>query len=298
MKVCGRELLVKGKLVRIGHLEGDKYESPADPEAALDALRRSTIRIDLFTFMQKLPRTSREYGYPMELDNLAALRVSTFDHWWTKQIGNKTRNMVRRAEKKGVVVREVAFNDDLVQGIWTIYNEVPTRQGKPFPHYGKDCDSVRKMSATFLDRSTFIGAFLEERLIGFIKLVSDEEHELASLMHIVSLYEHRDKAPTNALIAEAVRYCADRGIPYLAYSNFSYGKKERDGLSDFKEYNGFERIELPRYYVPLTVVGRIALKLHLHRGLTDCVPDSIQSKLRRIRSLFYAWRLQTKHKPA
>jgi hypothetical protein len=205
MNVCGRELHIRGTLIRIGHLDGDKYEPLADPPAALEAIRASRERVDLFTFMQKPPHTSPEHDYPMQWDNLAVLRVSTFDHWWTKQINNKTRNMVRRAEKNGVTVREVPFDDGLAHGIWIIYNEVPTRQGKPFPHYGKDFDSVRRMSATFLDQSRFFGAFLGERLIGFIKLVSDKQQRQASLMHIVSLYQHRDKAPNNALIASAVR---------------------------------------------------------------------------------------------
>src|SRR5262249_3788988 len=169
---------------------------------------------------------------------------------------------------------------------------------KPFPHYGKDFETVRRISATFPEQSTFIGAFLEGTLIGFAKLVSDRDRGQASLMHIVSLYKHRDKAPTNALIAQAVRSCAERGIPYLVYSNFAYGKKQRDTLSDFKEYNGFQRVDLPRYYVPLTLAGRAALRLHLHRRLADRIPESVQARLRQIRALWYSRGLQAKQKIA
>src|SRR5207244_9410255 len=114
-----------------------------------------------------------KYTYPMEWDNVAALPVSSFDHWWTRQINDKTRNMVRRAGKKGVTVREVPFDDALARGIWEIYNESPVRQGKPFPHFGKDIETVGTMSGTFPDQSVFIGAFLGGHLIGFAKLVSD-----------------------------------------------------------------------------------------------------------------------------
>jgi hypothetical protein len=298
MIVCGRELHIKGRLIRIGHLEGDKYETLANPEAAVEALRAAPIRIDLFTFLEKLPYTSPHFDYPVVWDNLAVLPVSTFDQWWTKQINNKTRNMVRRAEKNGVSVREVPFDDALVRGITEIYNEVPNRQGKPFPHYGKDAETVGRMSATFPEQSTFIGAFLAGNLIGFAKLVADRDRGQASLMHIVSLYQHRDKAPTNALIAQAVRSCADRGIPYLVYSNFAYGKKLRDTLSDFKEYNGFQRVDLPRYYVPLSFAGRAALQLQLHRGLADRIPESVQLKIRTLRSRWYAWRSQPSQRTA
>jgi hypothetical protein len=298
MKVCGREIHIEGKLIRIGHLEGDKYESLNNPLAALQELRTSGVGIDIFTFLEKLPHTTPQYHWPMESDNLAVLPVSTFEHWWTKQLNNKTRNMVRRAEKNGVVVREVPFDDRLVQGIWTIYNEVPNRQGKPFPHYGKDLETVRRISATFPDQSTFIGAFLEDSLIGFVKLVSDKDRGQASLMHIVSMYQHRDKAPTNALIAQAVRSCAEREIPYLVYSNFAYGRKQRDTLSDFKEYNGFRRVDLPRYYVPLTLAGRVALRLRLHRRLTDRIPESVQEKIRDLRRLWYNRSPQVSRKPS
>jgi hypothetical protein len=298
MKIFDRELHVSGKFLRIAHLDGDKYERLVDPRAAVETIRKAGVRVDLFTFMQSLPKTPPQYDYPMEWDNLAVVPVTTFDHWWTKQINNKTRNMVRRAEKNGVVVREVPFNDALVRGITAIYNEVPTRQGKPFPHYGKDVETVRRMSATFLDQSLFIGAYLGEELIGFIKLVSDKEGRQGSLMHIVGMYQHRDKAPTNALIAAAVRACADRNIPHLVYSNFAYGKKQRDTLSDFKEYNAFERVDLPRYYVPLTLAGRAALKLQLHHRLADRVPESVQTAIRNWRTRWYHWRVEARRKPA
>jgi len=37
-----------------------------------------------------------------------------------------------------------------------------------------------------------------------------------------SLVDASDKAPTNALIAQAVRSCAERGFKYLLYSRFAY----------------------------------------------------------------------------
>jgi hypothetical protein len=205
--------------------------------------------------------------------------------------------MVRRAEKKGIAVREVPFDNALVQGISAIYNESPIRQGKPFWHYGKDLETVRRENGTFLDRSVFIGAFLEGSLVGFAKLVSDEDQGQAGLMQIVSMIQHKDKAPTNALIAQAVRSCAERGIPYLVYAKFSYGKKGRDSLADFKHHNGFQRIDLPRYYIPLTRVGRLALHLGLHYGLADHVPWSLVDKARRFRNLWYARRLRGVKRP-
>ena len=292
MKVHGKDVHVAGRLVRIGHLDGDKYESLKDPAAAIAALRESPSRIDLLTFMQVLPRSKPDYPYPMEWDNLAALPVSTFDHWYTSVIGFKVRNKVKKAAKNGVTVREVPFDDAFVRGVSTIYNECPVRQGRLFWNYGKDLGTVRREAGTFPERSVFIGAFFENQMIGFAKLVSDQDAGQAGLMHIVSMIRHRDKAPTNALIAQAVRSCADRRIPYLVYSNFSYGKKKNDSLSDFKEANGFERKEVPRYFVPLTPVGRAALALGLHHGIAEHLPESMLAHLRRLRESWYSWRFQ------
>ena len=293
IKICGQDVKVEGRLIRIASLDGEKFTFPNDPEATLNGLRRCGTRIDLFTFLQKLPETSPKYAYPMEWDNLAVLPVSTFDHWWTHQIRSFPRNRARQAEKKGVVVREVPFDDTLLKGICEIYNESPIRQGRRFPHYGMSLERAREYAGTFLDRSIFIGAFLGDSMIGFIKLVSDETQTHACAIHILSMLQHRDKAPTNALIAHAVRSCADRRISYLVYENFSYGKKQGDSLSQFKEVNGFQRMNLPRCYVPFTPIGRAAFRLGLHHRIIDYFPEPIMARVRELRSAWYSRKLHT-----
>jgi hypothetical protein len=292
INVSGTEIKVQGKLLRIARLEGDKYKFLDAPAQVIAELRDTPRRIDLFTFMQRLPAGPPRFSYPMESDNLATLGLTTFDHWWTKQVDAKTRNMVRKSEKSGLETREVPFDNLLVKGIWKIYNETPVRQGKPFPHYGKDLQTVYKEEATHLDCSVFIGTFFEGNLIGFIKFVVDESRGQAGIMNIVSLAAHRDKAPTNALIAQAVRSCTDRAVPFLTYSNFSYGKKQRDSLSDFKKNNGFQKIELPRYYVPLTTRGSIAFRLGIHHGLRSYVPENMAARFRELRDAWYSQKLR------
>lgn len=293
MIVRGKSIKVEGRVLRIASPELDKYEPLRDPEAMIDDLRKAGKRIDVFSFMQLVPETSPKYKYQMEWDNLAVLPVSTFDHWWNHQILSYARNRARQAAKKGVTVREVPFDDTLVHGMWEVYNESPVRQGRRNVHYGKDIATVRKEEATFLDRSIFIGAFFGDTLVGFVKLVTDEARTQANLMNIVAMLKHRDKAPTNALIAESVRSCAERGIRYLLYQNFTYGKKRPDSLTNFKEVNGFRRVDLPRYYVPLTAMGRLALRFGLHHRFADVLPDSIATKLRELRTAWYNRKLHS-----
>jgi hypothetical protein len=291
MNKCENGVRIRGTLLRIARLEGEKYTFPDDPEEQVERLKRSGNRVDLFTFLQKLPEVKPQFPYSVEMDNLAVLPVSTFENWWNNQIRSYPRNRARQAGKRGVVLREVPFGDELIRGICGIYNETPVRQGKRFPYYGMTYERAREYAGTFLDRSVFIGAFVDETMIGFIKLSMDVSRTQACLVHILSMVQHKEKAPTNALIAEAVRSCAERKVPYLIYENFNYGKKE-DSLSHFKEVNGFQRVDVPRYYVPLTPLGRMALRLGLHHRIADRVPESVAEKLRDLRKAYYSRRFK------
>jgi hypothetical protein len=292
MNICNRDIRIAGRMIRTAKIDGEKYTFPDDPEAMISAIRNCGRRVDLFTFLQRLPETTPKYSYPMEWDNLAVLPVSTFEHWWTCQIRSEVRNRSRQAEKKGVTFREVPFGDELLQGICEIYNESPVRLGKRFPHYGMTMERARAYAGTFLEQSVYVGAFFQEKMIGFFKLVADESGTQACLIHFLSMLRHRDKAPANALIAQAVRICAERKIPYLVYEHFLYGKKPADSLSRFKEINGFQKVDLPRYYVPITPLGRMALKLGLHHRLVDRLPLAVSGKARELRQAWYARKIQ------
>jgi hypothetical protein len=293
MQAGGRDIVVSGKAIRIGRIDGDSYRFIEDPEPIITELQASGRRVDLFTFLQRLPDTSPRYRYPMEWDNVAAVEVKSFDQWWNEQLGFKARNKAKQAEKKGVVLCEIPFSEPLVQGIWEIYNESPIRQGRKFFNYGKTLDTVRREAGTFLDCSIFIGAFFQDKLIGFTKLTMDETGTQAGLMHIISMLQHRDKASTNALVAHAVRACSQRGIRYLVYSHFAYGNKTHDTLSDFKERNGFRRIDLPRYYIPLNPVGHVARHLGLHLSLHHHLPEGLIATFRKYRAVWYDRRYAT-----
>jgi len=275
-------LTVRGKLVRVGVIEGENFTFPVNPLCALEDAAR---RVDVFTFLQNpMQALPMDYDFQAEPENLAILPVTTFDAWFHRQIESKVRNRVRKAEKEGLEVREVPFDDELIGGICEIYNETPVRQGRLFPHYGITEDRAREYAGTFSTRSIFVGAFYEDRLIGFLKMVTDYSGRYACILHILSKMAHRDQAPTNALMAQAVRSCADRGISQLAYDHYSYGNKQMDGLIEFKRNNGFQRVDLKRYYVPLTPTGQAFVGLGCHRKLAGIAPEPLLRGLRRVRS--------------
>lgn len=290
VNACGKEVWIEGRVLRIAHVDGEKYTVPEDPEAFLRELRGCRERIDLFTFIQKPPETEPRYGYPMERDNLAVLPITTFDHWWKHQITNKVRNAARQAEKKGLEVREVPFDEVLLRGIVEIHNESPVRQGRRFPHYGMDLEGARRYAGTFPERSFFIAALDEGRPVGFMKLTVDESRNHACVVNILAMLSERNRAPTNAMIAQAVKSCAARGLSYLVYEHFTYGRRQTDGLSQFKESNGFRRMDVPRYFIPLTGWGKLALALGWHRRWTEFCPEFLADRYRDLRSRWYAHR--------
>ncbi len=241
--------------------------------------------VDIFTFIERKwlhkpsnpPKNWRETG-----DNIAILQIPSYDEWW-KNIGKKTRNMIRKAEKNGVTTKVVAPDVELAEGIWKIYNETPIRQGRSFPHYGAALKTVKRRVLSPGNR-TFIGAYLEEALVGFIQLVHGDKTALVS--QILSLQKHWDKAVNNALVAKAIDVCAAQQVNWLMYGRMG----NHPSLDRFKQNNGFTRLALTRYYVPLTLKGSVAIKLGLYREFKDALPQRIKYFLIPI----YNWISRTK----
>ena len=101
------------------------------------------------------------------------------------------------------------------------------------------------------------------------------------------MMKHFDKRPANALIAKAVEICEQKGVSHLVYYNYVYNDATH-ALTEFKRRNGFEKLLIPRYYIPLTVRGRAAMALGLHRGFVQSVPKPLLKRLLRVRDRWYA----------
>jgi hypothetical protein len=175
------------------------------PELFIASLRKSGLRADLFTFRQRLPDTRPKFAYYTDWDNLAVAPTSDFSAWW-EGLPQESRKNVRRAERRGLVVKAIDFDDRLVQGIKEIYDETPIRQGRRFWHYRKDLETVKRENSSYLERSQFIAAFHGDELAGFLKMVY--VGPTAQIMQILSKNAHADKRSTNALLAKAVEVCS------------------------------------------------------------------------------------------
>jgi hypothetical protein len=287
-RIDGREVIAVGRWLRVAMLNDEEWlegELVADPPQFVKALHASGLDADIFAFPGPIDAAPVVIEGRRAFDNAAVIRTDDYKAWW-EGLPQEARKNTRRAAKKGIEIRPAAFDDDFATGIKAIYDETPIRQGRKFWHYGKDLETVKRENATYLDRSEFFGAYYSGLLVGFMKLVYVDH--AARIMQILCLNAHQDKRPMIALIARAAEICHRKGLKYLIYGKFTYGRKTDSSIAEFKRRLGFEQKDFPRYYIPLSWRGRIALKLGVQTGWLGLLPPALINQLLNIRT----WWLQ------
>jgi hypothetical protein len=272
IQIDGRTVVVTGSWLKIASFRDEELvegELVPEPASFIATLQARGLHADILNFPQAIDASTPKFKYPFDWDNVAAADTRNFEQWW-EQLPQETRKNARRAAKRGVAIQIATLDDKFVKGIKGIYDESPVRQGMRFWHYGKGLERIRLENETYPDRSDFIGAYYDGELIGFMKWVY--VGKVARIMQILSMSSHYDNRPMNAMIAKAVEICHQKGTQYLVYSKFTFGNKSVSQLSDFKRRNGFIKMEYPRYYVPLTLKGRLSVRLGVHRGIIGMLP--------------------------
>ena len=285
MQIDNDEIIISGKFVKIIQFREEWDVDVDDPELVISKFKASNIKADILTFMQRLPESKPKFNYYMEWDSIAAIPITTYDNWLKNQVAQNSRKKIGLAKRKNVELKFCDFNDDLVNGILEIYHETPIMQGKPNRQYTTDFATAKRLNGTFLDRAQFIGAFFNNELIAYIKLVNAGKY--MRTMGILAKMAHRDKGSMNLLIAKAVEICTQQKIPYLIYAKYNYGKRGSETLKEFKKNLGFESIIVPRYYVPLNEKGTLALHTHMHDDVIELLPEKFLKFLLKKRDRWY-----------
>lgn len=284
-------IVVQGRLFRLAYrFDEGWHESHANMTDELlyqiQKINQHDQRIDVFSFSQMPSDPIPHFFYPHEYESIAAIRISSFDDWWNNSVSSDLRKDVRRSAKRGVIVKQVDFDDSLVESIKGIYDETPIRQGRKFWHYNQSIEQVKTCNSSYKDRSIFLGAFLEEELIGFTKIV--QVGKMARMMQILAKDEHRDKRPMNALIAKSVETAYRLECTMLTYGNYLY-RQGPDSMTAFKQRNGFEEIRVPKYFVPITARGELYVRYGLYRDGLSLLPQGVVRAMRRMwKSAFLA----------
>lgn len=287
-EIEGVTVVNKGNVFKTAEIFDEYWiekDSLPNPEIIISALRKKQDKPNLFTFAQRVPDTEPLYNYLFEWDNVAVLPVETYDYWIKNQVSSSARRNIKASMKRGVKVSVSDYNEEYIRGIMSIYNESPIRHRKRFWHYGKNFETVKRENGTYRKRSTYLAAYYEDEMIGYLKIVWDKN--VGAIMQILSRMAFFDKRPNNALLAEAVRQCDRKGVEYLLYESFTYGKKGIDSLTRYKKNHGFIQMNIPRYFVPLNWKGSIAIKLGLYKSIKERMPEMLIAPMRELRTRWY-----------
>jgi len=283
LRIDGRTVIIRGRILKKAQLLEEEHEDVGDPETLIDGLRATDRRPDIFTFKQRYPDSSPRFGFPRTTQEIAVLTVSSLEDWLSKQVSLNTKRAIIKAKKSGLQVRQVPFDRAFAEGMKAIFDESPARQGKAFWHYGKDLATIESEFSRYLFREDIIGAYWQDRLVGFLFLNRTDRYAMPT--QILASLEHRDKGVVSALLAKAIEICIERRIPAIIYGSWQEG-----GLTEFKRRNGFVKVEIPRYFVPLTRKGAIAARLRLHRGWAQILPPPLKKVLMDLRTRWSARR--------
>jgi hypothetical protein len=281
MLIGKTEISVSGRVLNIAKLRHEWFEYLENPEAFIAEIKRARAA-DILTFLQEAHVERPKFPFPSEPASASVLTFKSFDEWW-KNLNFKARNKARKAQKCGVELRSVKLDDDFVRGVKIIYDEAPLRQGRKFAHYGKDFATVKDDLSSFPECTIFIGAYHENRLIGFMKLF--EGNKILRTVHILATFGDRDKNVMDALIAKAVEIASQKNIFHLHYGDWT-----ESSLGAFREKFGFQSHDCPRYFVPLNLRGELALKTGLHRSWRERIPPQLRERLVGARNRWNAWR--------
>lgn len=289
MEVNGEKLTTRGKWLKIARVRGEEMREQEleNPELYVTALKNDKDRIlgaDIFSFTQKLPAVQPRFSYPLEWESVAAIPLSSFKQWW-EGLPQETRKNVRRSQKRGVQIKVREFDDVLIDEIRAVNDDTTMRQGMKNAYYGLTFEETKNRYSEFLGRCDFICAYSGDEMIGFLHLVY--RNDVAAILNLTSKSSHFDKRPANALMARAVEICEERKISHITYGLYNYGNKRESSLREFKIRNGFVEILAPRYFVPLTLWGRLCIKTKLHLGLIGNLPPSVIAAGLRARTLWY-----------
>ena len=122
--ICGRTVVVTGKWIRTAQIKDEDVVEGViveAPDSFIIKLKESNLKADVFTFAQRPTDVTPKFDYHSEWDNWAAMPTTCFKDWW-ENLPQESRKNVRRATKRGVVVKVIPFDDDLVKGVHRIYN--------------------------------------------------------------------------------------------------------------------------------------------------------------------------------
>ncbi len=178
-------------------------------------------------------------GYSFYYYPVAIIKTPREIEEYLKLIGAKSRNMNKKAQKSGIVCRVFQWNEWL-DDIYTINTSSMVRQGremdKAYLEYPKEVKIMQEGDF----RVEHIGAFREEKLIGYIELYIYGNFAMTN--RILGHKEYLKFGVMNLIFKEVVVFAIKEGIEYINYLTME--NRENNSLSAFKYRVGFREYSL------------------------------------------------------
>src|SRR5712692_1617259 len=93
-QIEGRTVVVTGKGLKIASIKDEgvvEGEPVPNPEKFIGELQQAGLRMDIFSFAQRIPDFTPKFRYRFEWDNVAAIPISSFEDWWTNRLPQESR---------------------------------------------------------------------------------------------------------------------------------------------------------------------------------------------------------------
>ncbi len=171
----------------------------------------------------------RVYFHPV-----AIIKVPASIDIYLKEIGVKSRNMNKKAQKNEITCKVFDWNNKLDE-IFEINKSSLVRQGREmdesYKNYPKHINYLNEKDFQIVH----IGAFKEEKLVGYMELYIYGNFAMTN--RILGHKEYLTYGVMNLIIKQCVEYSIENKIEYINYLTMQ--NRKNNSLSAFKQRIGF-----------------------------------------------------------
>jgi hypothetical protein len=165
---------------------------------------------------------------------LALLRIPSSHEEYLAQVGNKTRNIIRKAERQGYEFKEFVWNDHLDE-IFEINTSKEVRQSEPMRGWYTEPVQPRHLSQEELQYRKYYGGFKDGKLYAYLHIVLCGD--FAFFRHFIGHAQHLSYGIMNGLLSWAVgEFIGNCQIRWFKYGELS---KASSSMHSFRKHAGF-----------------------------------------------------------
>ena len=174
------------------------------------------------------------YFYP-----IAIIEIPSNIDTYLKEIGPKSRNMNKKAEKNSISCKVFDWNEYL-DSVYEVNTSSLVRQGREmdvtYKSYPKEVIYPNENNYSIVH----IGAFLKEKLVGYIELYIYGNFAMTN--RILGHKEYLKFGVMNLMVKKCVEYGIDNNLEYINYLTME--NRKHNSLSAFKYRVGFREYSL------------------------------------------------------